>query len=296
MVAAVGFISWIFAVLVPEYCLQAMADSSSMGAGLIGLLFVLIALMPVVFLGPFVISYWLQFLGRVLVSSAMGECAPPRMPDRNFDGFLNGLSPWFLWIILGLGLGLIPAVSLGGATGAAGGSAWLLLALATVALPYILAALMLSFLHDDALAAMPWGVLLGLVRLGPAFLMLCGLIGATLGFAGGCVALALELRSARVLALPARRAALLHDPALDPDGRHAAAGRVLLPPQGRAPVAEGGSALGGQVETVRDPPSWRTIGLTASASPAIPRRAPSMACPSASGRRSPRSALPAGGR
>ena len=80
MVAAVGFISWIFAVLVPEYCLQAMADSSSMGAGLIGLLFVLIALMPVVFLGPFVISYWLQFLGRVLVSSAMGECARPACP------------------------------------------------------------------------------------------------------------------------------------------------------------------------------------------------------------------------
>ena len=74
---------------------------------------------------------------------------------------------------------------------------WLSLALAPVALPYILAALMLSFLHDDALAAMPWGVLLGLVRLGPAFLMLCGLIAATLGFAGGCFALALALRRLR---------------------------------------------------------------------------------------------------
>ena len=42
------------------------------------------------------------------------------MPDRNFDGFLNGLSPWFLWIILGLGLGLVPAVSLGGCDGSRG--------------------------------------------------------------------------------------------------------------------------------------------------------------------------------
>ena len=138
-------------------------------------------------------SYWLQYLGRVLVSSAMGECAPPRTPDRNFDGFFNGLSPWFIWLVLGLGLG--PGARRFGwrsrtAESRAAG-AWLLLALAAAGLPYILAALMLSFLHDDAMAAMPWGVLLGLVRLGPAFLMLCGLIAAALGFAGGCFALAL---------------------------------------------------------------------------------------------------------
>ena len=66
---------WIFGVLVTEYCIQAMADTSSMGASLLGMLFVLIAVLPVVFLGPMCLSYWLQYLGRVLVSSAMGECA-----------------------------------------------------------------------------------------------------------------------------------------------------------------------------------------------------------------------------
>ncbi len=194
MVAAIGFIGWIFGVLVPEYCIQTMADTSKMGASLMGMLFVLIAVMPVVFLGPMLVSYWLQFLGRVLVSSAMGECAPPRTPDRNFDGFLNGLSPWFIWSVLGLGLGLLPAMAMVSTGGPDGGVPWLAVVLAAAALPYILAALMLSFLHDDALAAMPWGVLLGLVRLGPSFLLLCGLIAAALGFAGGCFGLALLLR------------------------------------------------------------------------------------------------------
>ena len=97
---------------------------------------------------------------------------PPRTPDRNFDGFLNGLSPWFIWLILGLGLGLLPGDCGGPPHGIDpdGGMPWLAVVLAAAGLPYILAALMLSFLHDDALAAMPWGVLLGLVRLGPAFL------------------------------------------------------------------------------------------------------------------------------
>ncbi len=194
MVVAIGFITWIFGVLVTEYCIQTMADTEKMGASLLGMLFVLIAVFPVVFLGPMVVSYWLQFLGRVLVSSAMGECAPPRTPDRNFDGFLNGLSPWFIWAVLGLGLGVLPAIAMGGTGGPDGGMPWLAVVLGAAAFPYILAALMLSFLHDDALAAMPWGVLLGLVRLGPAFLMLCGLIAAALGFAGGCFALALLLR------------------------------------------------------------------------------------------------------
>src|SRR5262249_4758733 len=94
MIAAIGVIAWVFSVLVTECCLQAMADASSMGASLIGLLFVWVAALPILILGPMVLAYWLQYLGRVLVSAAMGECVPPRMPDRNFDGFLRGLGPW----------------------------------------------------------------------------------------------------------------------------------------------------------------------------------------------------------
>jgi hypothetical protein len=195
MVGAFGGIAWVFTVLIAEYCLQAMADSESMGAGLIGLLFTWLAVVPGVILGPFLLSYWLQYLGRVLVTSARGDCAPPRMPDRNFDGFFNGLSPWFIWAVLGLGVGLIPALGLSFGSGASrGGVSGLSWALAAAALPYILAALMLSFLNDNELAAMPWGVLLGLIRLGAPFLLLSGLIAAMLGFAVGCFALALWLR------------------------------------------------------------------------------------------------------
>ena len=195
VVAAIGFIAWIFLTLVPEYCLQAMADAESMGAGLIGMLFVWLAVIPIGFLGPPVLFYWLQYLGRVLVSSATGDCAPPRLPDRNFDGFLNGLSPWFIWLVLGLGLGSMPALWQAFPDGRfAGGVPWSSLMLGLAALPYVLAALMLSFLHDDSMAAMPWGVLLALVRLGLSFLILAGLVTMALGFAGGCFALALTMR------------------------------------------------------------------------------------------------------
>lgn len=189
MVGAFGVIAWFFTVLVTEYSLQALADSESMGAGLLGMLFTWIAAVPGMILGPFFVAYWLQYLGRVLVTSARGDCAPPRMPDRNFDGFFNGLAPWFIWAVLGLGVGLIPACG-----AAAGRPSWLAAALAAAALPYILAALMLSFLNDNELAAMPWGVMLGLVRLGAPFLLLSALIAAALGAAAGCCALALVLR------------------------------------------------------------------------------------------------------
>lgn len=71
---------------------------------------------------------------------------------------------------------------------------WAVAVLAAAALPWILAALMLSFLHDDTFAAMPWGVLLALVRLGPAFVMLCGLIAVAAGGLGGAAALAVWIR------------------------------------------------------------------------------------------------------
>ena len=76
VIAAIGVIAWIFAVLVPEYCIQAMADASSMGASLIGMLFVWIAVLPILILGPLVVSYWLQYLGRVLVFARDGGLRP----------------------------------------------------------------------------------------------------------------------------------------------------------------------------------------------------------------------------
>jgi hypothetical protein len=182
IIASIGMIAWVFAVLVPEYCIQAMADASSMGASLIGMLFVWIAVLPIAILGPLVLPYWLQYLGRVLVSSAMGECVPPRTPDRNFDGLFSGLSPWIIWAVLGVGVGLGPSLwwlVSGGRV--EGGRAGMSIVLAAAGLPYVLASLMLSFLHDEAFAATPWRVLYSLVRLGPKFLILSALIAAALG-------------------------------------------------------------------------------------------------------------------
>lgn len=194
MAGSMGCLFWIFGVMVTEYCLQVMNDSSSMGGALLGLLFVILAVVPVVILLPMIVAYWLQYLGRILVTSAQGDVAPPRMPDRNFDGFLNGLSPWFIWMVLGLALPLAPAIWLAGPSGPGGVPLWAVAVLAAAALPWILAALMLSFLHDDTFAAMPWGVLLALVRLGPAFVMLCGLIAVAAGGLGGAAALAVWIR------------------------------------------------------------------------------------------------------
>ena len=102
-------ILWLFTILVPEYCLGLMADTDDMGTPTLGKLIALISILPVAFLLPFAVFYWLQYLGRVVVASGMGETTPPRTPDRNFGGFLTGISPWFTWLFLGLGVGLLPA-------------------------------------------------------------------------------------------------------------------------------------------------------------------------------------------
>jgi hypothetical protein len=197
IIVALAVIDWVFFQLVPEYCFQVMADSSSMGASLMGMLFVMVAGVPVALLSPFVISFTLQYLARVLVSSAMGETTPPRSPDRNFDGFFNGLSPWFVWLILGLGVGLLPALWLVNSRAEGDRFPWVAVVLGLAGLPYILASLMMSFLHDDPLASKPWAVLSGLVRLGAPFLVLCTFIAAAIGVAVGTFGLTLLLRPHR---------------------------------------------------------------------------------------------------
>ncbi len=159
-----------------------------------GMLFVVVAVTPVVLIAPLVLSFALQYLGRVLVSTAMGETLPPRSPDRNFDGFLNGLSPWCVWLVLGLGVGLLPAFCLVRSVDLGHRVPWIALPLILAALPYILASLMMSFLHDDPLAPKPWSVLLALIRLGIGFLGLTTFIAIVIGAASGTFGLALLVR------------------------------------------------------------------------------------------------------
>ncbi len=186
VIAATSAVFWFFTILVPEYCLSLMGDADSMGVPSIGHLIALVSVLPFVILAPFVVLYWLQYLGRILVSSAMGETRPPRSPDRNFDGFFTGTSPWFIWLILGVGVGLAPLAyylrSLGswGEISMAATSV-----LFVLGLPYMTIALMLAFLHDDFLAPLPWNVVVAGVRLGIAGVLLCLFVASAVAIAVG---------------------------------------------------------------------------------------------------------------
>jgi len=196
VIASSSLVFWVFIILVPEYCLSVMGDTDMMGVPTMGKFVALISILPVVFLLPFALCYWLQYLGRVLVASAMGETIPPRLPDRNFDGFLHGLSPWFIWSVLGLLTGLLPLLVYGlSLSTAADGSFLLALALVLVGLPYIVMALMMTFLHDDPIAATPWGVMGAMFRLGGGYGLLCLFVASALALGAGTFLIALLLRA-----------------------------------------------------------------------------------------------------
>jgi hypothetical protein len=196
VIVSLTAILWLFTILVPEYCFGMMGDAEQMGTPTLGKLLGLISILPVGFLLPFAIFYWLQYLGRVVVSSGMGETTPPRTPDRNFEGFLSGLSPWFTWLLLGVGVSLLPAalcqtlVDFKSPTGMI-----LTVGFACLALPYILTALLMTFIHDDALAARPFAVLIALVQLGGSFLLLCVFALFLVAAAAGLFVLAFLLRA-----------------------------------------------------------------------------------------------------
>jgi hypothetical protein len=196
VLGALSIVFWVFGTLVPEYCLTLMGDADEMGTPTLGKFIALISFLPVVFLAPFAVVYWLQYLGRVLVASAIGETRPPRSPDRNFDGLFNGLSPWLIWLCLGVSVGLSPLLFyVCSLTSAADVRWWIVAGLGLLALPYILLALMLSFLHDDALAAKPWGVLAAFLRVTGTFGLLTLFVAAALGLVVGAFGVALLLRA-----------------------------------------------------------------------------------------------------
>ena len=175
VIASLTVILWLFTILVPEYCIGLMGDADDMGKSELGKLIALISILPVAFLLPFAMIYWLQYLGRVVVSSGMGETIPPRTPDRNFDGFFNGLSPWIIWLFLGVAVGMLPAAVyrlMSAPTNV--GSLVVAIGLVFICLPYSLMALLMTFLHDDAFAARPLGVATALMQLGGSFLLALG--------------------------------------------------------------------------------------------------------------------------
>jgi hypothetical protein len=196
MVAIMGTAFWGFTILVPEYCLSVWDDANTLGTPSVGRLVILISALPTVILFPLILIYTLQYLGRILVSSAMGDSVPPRTPDRNFDGFLTGLYPWLIWLVVGIVVGLFPLLfSALFVDQAILGNSILTVGLVMLGLPYAEVALMMSFLHERTLAATPWGVAGSLLRHVGSFLPTVFKVTVLMGLAGVIFALVLTLRA-----------------------------------------------------------------------------------------------------
>lgn len=196
LIGVVSVAYWILSVLVPEYCLGLMSDAESLGAMPMGHLVSLITSLPVIILIPPALFYLLQYLGRVLVSSALGETIPPRSPDRNFEGFLSGLSPWFIWLLMGVTVSLLPFASYAASRGTEiSASPLLAIGLLALGFPYALMALMMSFLHDEPTAAKPNNVIGALFRLFASFLGICVIAIGALAVGVGIFGLAFLLRA-----------------------------------------------------------------------------------------------------
>ena len=203
MVTFMGAACWVIGTLLPEYCLTLQSDADLLGAGPMGRLLTFITALPAIFLGPIVVIYWIQYLARVLVESGAGEPRPPRPPDRNFDGLMDGLLPWILWLILGVGVGALPLVAYGVAVSMSMGVSWdpaLAAILGLAGFPYALMALLMTFLDDGSAAMRPGAVVGNLIRLGASFAGLALTTLVVVGLGGVPFALAVALRS-RVFAL-----------------------------------------------------------------------------------------------
>jgi hypothetical protein len=197
VVAVLGGIGWVMGTLVPEYCLGVDADARLLGSPSMGYLVILISALPVMIMTPLALIYALQYLARILVAASESEPLPPRPPDRNADGLLNGMGSWLLWLVLGVAVGQLPLAvySLAAASRDQPWNPILAAALAASGIPYALMALMMTFLHDDALAARPGAVLGTIARLGPSFLGLSLTIVALFGLGVGAALAMLALRS-----------------------------------------------------------------------------------------------------
>ena len=83
------------------------------------------------------------------------------------------------------------------------------LAFACIGLPYILTALLMTFLHDDELAATPLAVLTALFQLGSSFLFLCVFLAFLIAAGAGSFVAGVLAARCSLQDLPARLCRLL---------------------------------------------------------------------------------------
>lgn len=182
----------LLAFLPPALWITTLPFLSVVGApvgNLVVLLIGLLALLPAGLLLFLVGGYALLFLGRVLVSSALGEVHHPRWPDWDVSEIFRGLGRWIWAILIGGFVGGLPAVAY-----------WIycgdvdvfdriiLVELLALGAAYAQMALLASILHDDPLGANPITVFRAIYRvkwacLRPSLLIGFALLLAAVGFA-----------------------------------------------------------------------------------------------------------------
>jgi hypothetical protein len=149
-------------------------------------------LLPVVPCFAFLLSYTLLYLGRVLVSSALGETHHPRWPSWDLEEMVRGIFRWIWAAAVGVVLGGVPAVAYWVICGDLDPlDLVILVELFALGAVYAQMALLASILHDDPLGANPITVIQGIIRIGWSYLRPCLVSGAFLvlgigAFAGVC--------------------------------------------------------------------------------------------------------------
>ncbi len=127
----------------------------------------LLGLLPMALLFLSAAGFTLLFLGRVLVSSALGEVHHPRWPEWDLDDMLHGFGRWAWALLIGGVLGGFPATAYWLYCGDVDlFDAIILAELLAVGAVYGQMALLATLLHDDPLAANPITVVRSLWQAG----------------------------------------------------------------------------------------------------------------------------------
>ncbi len=125
-----------------------------------------------------VLGFFMMFLGRVLVSSSIGEILQPRLPGWDLEEIISELGRWFIAILAGGLIGGMPMVAY-----------WIkcgeidlfdrivLLELAALAAAYAQMALLAAVLNESPWAANPITVLQAIGRVGWAWVKPCLVTG-----------------------------------------------------------------------------------------------------------------------
>jgi hypothetical protein len=176
--------------------------------GLIAMILSTMAAVPIAVIGllPMALlflpssGFTLLFLGRVLVSSAMGEVHHPRWPEWDLEDILRGFGRWAWALVIGGVLGGFPATAYWLYCGDVDVfDAIILTELLAVGAVYGQMALLATLLHDDPLAANPitvvrslwqvgWGCMIPSLVGGSAALVAAFSLGGVLRIGNGLVA------------------------------------------------------------------------------------------------------------